>query len=126
MAEHTPGPWHYIGDEDGDFVIYAGEEFIANIGQPIQAVCENPKTKLVAFDLDQANTRLIAAAPETAAERDRLLEVNTDLVSALGALAGWSAKVLERGEVDMALFRELSSILELSHRSLAKAQGETS
>ena len=64
MSGHTPGPWSYIGDEDGDFMILAGEEsFVANIGSPIQAVSLNPKVELVAFDVDQANARLITAAP---------------------------------------------------------------
>jgi hypothetical protein len=35
---------------------------------------------------NDANARLIAAAPETAAERDRLKEVNAELLAALKAL----------------------------------------
>jgi len=37
-------------------------------------------------DDSEANARLIAAAPETAAERDQLREVNADLLAALEAV----------------------------------------
>ena len=37
---------------------------------------------------DKANAHLIAAAPETAAERDRLKAINTELLAALEYYAG--------------------------------------
>ena len=65
MLKHTPGPWSYIGDDDGDFVVFAGGEFVCNIGEsPFAAVSEYPETTIVAFDTDQANARLISAAPD--------------------------------------------------------------
>jgi hypothetical protein len=64
-AKHTPGPWTYSGDSDGDFIVWAGEGFLANVGGSfINAVVEDPQKELVAFDCEQANARLIAAAPE--------------------------------------------------------------
>jgi hypothetical protein len=38
------------------------------------------------FDQQEANARLIAAAPETAAERDRLKALNAELLAALKAV----------------------------------------
>ena len=75
MLKHTPGPWSYIGDDDGDFVVFAGGEFVCNIGEsPFAAVSEYPETTIVAFDTDQANARLISAAPD-------LLEACRELLS---------------------------------------------
>ena len=41
VLKHTPTPWKYTGDEDGDFVIWgAGDKdnWIANVGGVIQPV----------------------------------------------------------------------------------------
>jgi hypothetical protein len=43
----------------------------------------------IADNLRPANARLIAAATETAAERDRLRHVNADLLAALRELSEW-------------------------------------
>jgi len=73
--KHTPGPWHYIGEEDGDFCVFAGDDFIINIGDsPIIEILNRPNMDLVAFDTTQANARLIAAAPD-------LLEACKEMVS---------------------------------------------
>lgn len=61
----TPGPWTYSGDEDGDFVVWSSEGCLGNIGgAPFAPVYSDPKNEMVAFDLEQANAQLIAAAPE--------------------------------------------------------------
>lgn len=61
---HTPGPWNYCGEDDGDFVVFGGKNegvFICNVGFD-RVVPANSIT--VAFDVDHANALLIAAAPE--------------------------------------------------------------
>lgn len=72
---HTPGPWTYESlispKNEGKLVIKNGAEYIATV----DAVEGDEK--------NTANGRLIAAAPETAAERDRLKEVNAELLAAL-------------------------------------------
>ena len=69
MTEHTPGPW----------VIARGKNVL--IGPcPGRAVV---KTINYLGAEDTANARLIAAAPDTAAERDRLKAINQELVEAL-------------------------------------------
>jgi hypothetical protein len=70
-AQHTPGPW----------VVVAGNQRRA------VRVCAKSETISVATvhsltDQD-ANARLIAAAPETAAERDQLRALNADMLAAL-------------------------------------------
>lgn len=61
-----------------DGVAFAGS---ANAG-PIIADCRNAHWPL---RVAEANARLIAAAPETAAERDRLKVINAELVAACQA-----------------------------------------
>ena len=68
MTKHTPGPW--VPGPYGD--VEWSEGIICN-------VLPTPKDRSVRA----ANARLIAAAPETAAERDRLKESNSDLLAAL-------------------------------------------
>jgi hypothetical protein len=65
--KHTQEPWQYIGEEDGDFVIFSRgieEEFVLNIGKsfitPV-AVTDDPKNEVVGFDADKANARRIVA-----------------------------------------------------------------
>ena len=66
MSEHTPGPWTHRTPADGSRGrIYADNFHVANT-----------------FG-NEANARLIAAAPETAAERDRLRALNAELLEAL-------------------------------------------
>ena len=77
-TKHTPGPWHWTtGDEathaellpDGapeiahDSILYHGAD----------------------WSIKPANARLIAAAPETAAERERLKALNAELLEAAKA-----------------------------------------
>lgn len=68
---HTPGPWAASSYDGGwDCVREPGGQIIAKLG------LNNPD-----------NAALIAAAPEIAAERDRLLTVNAKLLEALKLLA---------------------------------------
>jgi hypothetical protein len=58
-----------------------GEGSVATVyGLPMHTKLEEVDPK---YAEGMANARLIAAAPETAAERDRLREVNAELVAAL-------------------------------------------
>jgi hypothetical protein len=79
MSAHTPGPWRFSSD---------GHIVSASTGE---RVCTPHSTLLGGKVSDQIkdlkrNARLIAAAPETAAERDRLREVNAELLAALLAM----------------------------------------
>jgi hypothetical protein len=68
QVKHTPAPWRY-DYEDG----YCGE-IIAFDGSCVATFCDEPSAE---------NSRLIAAAPETAAERDKLKAINSELLEAL-------------------------------------------
>jgi hypothetical protein len=71
MSGHTPGPWKVEHDYK-PFVIHTADHIVCAISGTAATVPEAA-----------ANAALIAAAPETAAERDRLLEVNKELLAAL-------------------------------------------
>ena len=87
MTEHTPAPWIMVEDEDQHgipcwhimFDHCTVRSLIATVfghRVPIaKGVNKTPGSK--------ENARLIAAAPETAAERDRLREINAKLLEAL-------------------------------------------
>ena len=84
-SEHTPGPWlitpeGYISTDAYGFVqIYTPfreHAFGPNASDPNHEE----------FEIAAANARLIAAAPDTAAERDRLKAVNAKLLAAIAAL----------------------------------------
>lgn len=90
-SKHTPGPWKvdisvcYVGLES--FIEEHGAIPI-NIprGLGLGACGMLVMPDIVGEDEAHANAVLIAAAPETAAERDRLREVNAELLSALEGL----------------------------------------
>lgn len=81
MATHTPGPWKVNENRTRgqDRIICSTTADTQDDGQVAYAL------DFGRFDLDaeaDANARLIAAAPETAAERDRLKEINAKLLAA--------------------------------------------
>lgn len=76
-AGHTPGPWTAIGGglSIGVYTNFNGD---TPIGDPKHIASCWHNTRVPRVD-GYANARLIAAAPETAAERDRLLEQAEEL-----------------------------------------------
>ena len=69
---HTKGPWHTTVIDT------------INGAPAMWAICDIQKGFIATVDsVNEADARLIAAAPETAAERDRLLTINADLLAAL-------------------------------------------
>ena len=71
---HMPGPWIYSANAR-EIWTSDGRTTIARIGY-----CNNVTPRFSGDATEQhANGALIAAAPETAAERDRLREVNAAL-----------------------------------------------
>lgn len=105
----TPGPWSYIGEDDDDFVVYAGEQYIANIGGERIRPAQFPVNGVVAFDIrDQAIARLVAAAPDLYAA----LEAAEEHLDYCGYGDNWE--------------RECAAGLPMQiATALAKARGET-
>ncbi|WP_313251129.1 hypothetical protein [Stenotrophomonas indicatrix] len=104
--KHTPGPWAYQEDSDAYTHIVRGpsNRFICQLNQSTSAEIE-------------ANTRLIAAAPE-------LLEVSKELVRALELAYG-----IEDGYSDDRIYDELPSgsiatAFISARAAIAKATGE--
>jgi hypothetical protein len=113
MSKHTPGPWRFNEYSDSNLPAGVKEEverhglqiprirLLTNDGQA--PITSDHAYKAIAYvqcqasfkrgeghksecSIRDANARLIAAAPETAAERDRLKEVNAELLAALKAM----------------------------------------
>lgn len=83
--KHTPGPWKSSHRGDGMIAVYAERDTKKPICVFHDEGGEFPK--YFNEKKAEANARLIAAAPETAAERDRLKEINAELLAALEKLA---------------------------------------
>ena len=97
MTEHTPGPWVFRSD-DMKIIHKSGPSLTDNLH--IATISRQ------GLETD-ANARLIAAAPETAAERDSLRLLNTNL------LAAQDTNNAERDRLK-ALNAELLAALELA------------
>ena len=87
MSGHTPGPW-----TENWCRVFAGTRCLAHIRQ---------HDVIEATDEERANAKLMAAAPETAADRARLREVNAELVKALKwyrhetVIIGWQTAMVD-------------------------------
>ena len=81
MTKHTPGPWAATTRQGSwDWVVFQATN-------PNMEICQMFHDGTDENETGAANARLIAAAPETAAERDRLREINAELLAALKELS---------------------------------------
>ncbi len=84
-SKHTPGPWH-VSPEG---FISTTENGYLPIRTPFRERAFGPNADDPSHEdsaIAEANAHLIAAAPETAAERDSLKAINAELLAALTAL----------------------------------------
>lgn len=87
QTQHTAGEWQYQHEVAYGRDIYATrgetEIWVASVNGPHDGSDGFPTA-----DECKANAALIAAAPETAEERDKLREINAELLAALEGVAG--------------------------------------
>ena len=80
MAEPTPGPWEVKHLPNGQVFVWSTTHWVENPGN-------RPYRQEIMSDEDyptkEGDAALLAAAPDTAAERDRLKATNAELVRAL-------------------------------------------
>lgn len=110
-TKHTPGPWFVMGiDGNGDTQV-SGHPFYIGHSDPLYhcIVTGNNEAER------KANAALIAAAPETAAERDRLRQVNAELLVALKGIIRQIGPFMGQGRMD--------SEIAVARAALAKAEG---
>lgn len=99
-TQYTPGPWRVGESGPKTTDIKSGHNCLI--------------ARVIQDGLPEANARLIAAAPETAAERDRLREINAVMLAALQ-------------EAQMALFHGAPVTVGLENQinaAIAKAEGQ--
>lgn len=82
-TKHTPGPWHI--DASKSFYVFASGALAEQAG-----VTHGP---FICNASSQANAALIAQAPDLLAERDRLRQINAQLVEALEDASFLLAKI---------------------------------
>jgi hypothetical protein len=113
--KHTPGPWIVDGVE-----VYALDdcEFHSVADASCNYTCRDEVEAI-------ANARLIAEAPETAAERDRLKEINVELLEALIWIADISDKNHDDPTLRAAGARTLRRIGDRADAAIAKATGKS-
>jgi hypothetical protein len=92
---------------------WEAEQDMRGDGAPLLSWAVVDGERQIASNLDRAEARLIAHAAETAAQRDRLLEVNKELVEALEAT---------RSELIGLAWDENGSVIERISAALAKAR----
>ena len=106
MSKHTPGPWEV--DELEHSLVRSSDRY------PITNTFRHFRDKSECH----ANARLIAAAPETAAERDHLKALNAEMLEVLQGFR-------RIGESDVPLAEMQSEIVELRNKAEAAiAKGE--
>ena len=123
-GKHTPGPWYVsqVGlTNGGDRPITTEDGRICTVD------CQTPFKRGEGWqsecDVREANARLIAAAPETAAERDRLKEVNAELLAALKALLIWYLDGVNSGQIGGDWKAETEAEVVAASAAIAKAEG---
>ena len=118
MSKHTRGPW-YLGHADITDHEYDG--IIRNIaGNPVASVGFG-YSKETAF----ANARLIAAAPETSAERDRLKALCGEMLDALRKSNRALSTLADHTDDDRMSQRTFEYLLGKNNDAIAKAEEET-
>ena len=122
---HTPGPWRATKalnqmTDDGTTVAQVGST-VADARN--WWICSDAHS----HGNRESDARLIAAAPETAAERDRLRHVNADLLAALAELSYWSDRINSLQHAGMNIlastWSELWDATNKARAALAKAEG---
>jgi hypothetical protein len=107
MADATPRPWHVEtnaleGTDDVGFTILSNDEIVCDLYQHAGAC-------LLRFDNDEANARLIAAAPDMLADHQENARVLGFLVNEL------------QGRIDGGKLAALCACLNRSNAAIAKA-----
>ena len=109
-SKHTPGPWRIRQS-------YADQTYTH---------VYSDTDDRIACTRSEANARLIAAAPETAAERDRLKEINAELLAALETLVKLHLRHTESTIEELLAIKaeDVKAAWSQGIAAIAKARGE--
>lgn len=115
-AQHTPGPWFALPRKYS--TIYVEARIGGGMLQEV-AACGPTEVTTQA----EANARLIAAAPETAKERDELKAINAELLAALK----WSVNAFDLDtieEIEAGYGEGTAKQISAARAVIAKATGD--
>ena len=115
--QHTPGEWVFRADDMMIVRLSPRGGLLDNL-HIAEIKRQGPET--------EANARLIAAAPETAAERDRLRADKAELVAALEGIANnrLSTDVPEDERADHDYAQGWDTAVTIARAATAKPKGE--
>jgi hypothetical protein len=120
MSKREVGKWYVAQDEDGDAIAIAETARGPNGGWVGVDIARMPVPGKYKTRADINNhARLIAAAPETAAERDRLKEVNAELLAALKDAVDLTDNLYSH------MTPEELSLVDVWRAAIAKAEGKS-
>ncbi len=123
-SRHTPGPWRvnnvFIDNNPNRYIVGQARWGGRNIADCGTSVGDDR-------DTNEANARLIAAAPETAADRDKLKAENASLLAALKVCVTEDGancfKLREPPEMVNALERRVRIINFIARAAMEKVEG---
>ena len=110
MSKHTPGPWKAHFEE----AYYVTGPDRGRVAMMLNLKGAHGLGGRRTGEESAANARLIAAAPETAAERDRLKEINAELLDALTEIVA---------AADGNGWKQLDATFAAQRAAIAKATG---
>jgi len=120
MSAHTPGPWQWVERGGG-----SGWELVGPNGEQVADDGSAWGEYGPSIRVPSANAALIAAAPEKAAERDKLREVNALMLEALEKVANAEAFTVRRyadDECDEYFLRAQRKAQDLARAAIAAAK----
>lgn len=117
-TQHTPGPWTIAANMYGigNMRVHGVEAKQGSVTQSIANCGWDDRGE------SAANARLIAAAPETAAERDKLKAINAELLTALREALDWNQADIDGLEDISPDMDMLEARRDVIQDAIAKAQ----
>jgi hypothetical protein len=123
MPKHTPGPWYVCGGySPGYIAINSADGYIIYGMADYAYTTEHGKLiKAPDYESQRANAKLIASAPEMAAELELLRKQNEHLLELLKPLANLDINHLSDRGADYPIFAINDTMIELGDVRDAKA-----
>lgn len=127
QAQHTPGPWTATKCRTLIHITGADGAGITSLTVTPPRNPEGRERRLEIEAIAEANARLIAAAPETAAERNRLKTINAELLTALKAcqmaIRDYRLQLQDRIRLPNDTINQASYALKIGNDAIARAEG---
>ncbi len=116
-AEPTPGPWEWTVQDHSMAILHGPDMLVDHVAAV--GPCRSCTKRVTdgewkwgrCMTPTEANARLIAAAPNTATERDKLQAANAELVKALAHYRAGDERLVESGALESVFDRPATAVL---------------